>query len=128
MSSTSTDGRLVPILVAVLAALVVLVFLPLLFVGTGTMGFGSMGPGMMGTAQGGMWADGGALPGWTFVVGVVLQLLFLAVVAGGVYLAYRAVTDRDDEDPALAELRVAYARGDLTDDEYERRRDVLERD
>jgi putative membrane protein len=92
------------------------------------MGFGSMGPGMMGTAQGGMWADGGALPGWTFVVGVVLQLLFLAVVAGGVYLAYRAVTDRDDEDPALAELRVAYARGDLTDDEYERRRDVLERD
>ena len=125
MSSTTTDGRLVPIVVAVLA---VLVLFPLLFVGTGMMGYGSMGPWMMGSAPGGMWADGTALPGWTLVVGLVMQLLFLVVVAGGVYLVYRAVTGREDEDPALAELRVAYARGDLTDDEYERRRDVLERD
>jgi putative membrane protein len=78
---------------------------------------------MMGV-QGGMWGD--ATPGWVFVVSAVMQLAFLAVVVGGVYLVYRAST-RETEDDALAELRLAYARGDLDDDEYERRREVLER-
>ncbi|AUV80746.1 hypothetical protein C2R22_02985 [Salinigranum rubrum] len=120
MTTTSSDTRLVTV---VLAALAALVLLPLLFMGGGMMGYMGGGP-MMGV-QGGMWGD--ATPGWVFVVGAVMQLAFLAVVVGGVYLVYRAVT-RETEDDALAELRLAYARGDLDDDEYERRREVLERD
>jgi putative membrane protein len=120
MTTTSTDTRLVTL---VLAALVLIVLLPLLFVGGGMMGYMGGGP-MMG---GGMWADGSA-PGWVFVVGAVMQLAFLAVLVGGAYLVYRAVTRDADEDDALAELRLAYARGDLDDDEYERRREVLERE
>ncbi|WP_380678549.1 SHOCT domain-containing protein [Salinigranum sp. GCM10025319] len=123
MSTKSTDRRLVTI---VLVALGVLVVLPLLFMGGGMMGY--MGPGMMGGMWGGTWGDGGAIPGWLYVVGIVMRLLFLAVVVGGGYLVYRLVVDRADEDDALAELRLAYARGDLDDDEYERRREVLDRD
>jgi putative membrane protein len=123
MSTTATDRRLVTILLVALGALVVL---PLLFMGGGMMGY--MGPGMMGGMWGGTWGDGGAVPGWLYVVGIVMRLLFLAVVVGAGYLVYRLVVDRTDEDDALAELRLAYARGDLDDDEYERRREVLERD
>ena len=122
MSTRSTDRRLVTILLVTLGALGALVVLPLLFMGGGTMGY--MGPGMMG----GMWGDGGTVPGWLYVVGIALRLLVLAVVVGAGYLVYRVVADRTDEDDALAELRLAYARGDLDDDEYERRREVLERD
>jgi putative membrane protein len=74
-----------------------------------------------------MWG-GGAAPGWLFLVGVAVPLLFLAVVVGAGYLLYRAATGRSDEDDAVAALRLAYARGDVDDDEFERRREVLERD
>jgi putative membrane protein len=121
MPTTTTDRRLVALVVAALA---VLVLLPTLFMGGGMMGY--MGPGMMG----GMWGGtaSSAVPGWMFLVSAAMQLLFLAVVVGGLYLAYRAVTDRGESDDALAELRLAYARGDLDDEEYERRREVLDRD
>jgi putative membrane protein len=123
MTTNSIDRRLVPL---VLAALGVLVLLPVLLVGGGMMGYMGYGP-MMGV-QGGMWANGGAAPGWLFLVGAVLQLLFLAVAVGAGYLLSRAVTGRPGGDDALAALRLAYARGDLDDDEFERRRDVLDRD
>ncbi|WP_318567079.1 SHOCT domain-containing protein [Salinigranum marinum] len=124
MTTTSTDRRLVTL---ALAALGVLVILPVLLVGGGMMGYMGYGP-MMGGVQGGMWTDGGAAPGWLFLVGAAMRLLFLAVVVGAGYLLYRVATGRPDEDDALAELRLAYARGDLDDDEYERRREVLDRD
>ena len=123
MSTRSTDRRLVTI---ILVALGVLVVLPLLFMGGGMMGY--MGPGMMGGMWGGTGGGGGAVPGWLYVVGIVMRLLFLVVVVGAGYLVYRVVADGSDGDDALAELRLAYARGDLDDDEYERRREVLERD
>ena len=89
------------------------------------MGFGPMMGGMWG---GGMWGDG-TMMGWMGVVGTVIQLLFLAALVGGGYLIYRAGSiSESDSDRALNELRLAYARGDLTDDEYERRQEVLERD
>ncbi|WP_136590536.1 SHOCT domain-containing protein [Salinigranum halophilum] len=127
--TTTTNARIVTV---VLAALAVVVLLPLLFVGGGMMGTGPMGSGPMGFGpmmggQGGMWTAGTA-PGWLLVVNVVLRLAFLALVAVGGYLLYRALTRDADEDDALAELRLAYARGDLDDDEYERRREVLERE
>jgi uncharacterized membrane protein len=64
------------------------------------------------------------------LVWIVLALVVaLAVVVGAVYLGYRAVTTQDGSaDPALEELRAAYARGDLSEDEYERRRERLEAD
>jgi putative membrane protein len=117
MPTETDDSRLITILLIVVGAFVLF---PMVF-----MGFGPMMGGMWG---GGMWGDG-TVPGWMSVVGIVIPLLFLAVLVGGGYLVYRAVTDsRADSDQALEELRLAYARGDLTEDEYEQRRAALERD
>lgn len=105
-----------------LVALAVFFLLPLLF-----MGFGMMGTGMMGGTWGGhMWGDG-QTSGWFPLAGIAMQLLFLLVVVGGGYLLYRGLTDDDGSDPAMEELRSAYARGELSDDEYEQRRDALTR-
>jgi putative membrane protein len=61
------------------------------------------------------------------LISVGMQLLFLAIILGAIYFGYRAVTTQDgSSDPALEELRMAYARGDLSDEEYERRRERLE--
>ncbi|WP_135820847.1 SHOCT domain-containing protein [Halostella litorea] len=89
--------------------------------------------GMMGTGAGPMmggWGSGmgGAAPGWMLLFGVLMQLLFLGALVGAGYLVYRALTGADGDDPAVEELRLAYARGDLTDEEYDQRRDALERD
>ena len=54
---------------------------------------------------------------------------FLSALVGGAYLLYQAITGSEsDSDQALEELRLAYARGELTDEEYEQRREALERD
>jgi putative membrane protein len=126
MTTNSTDRRVVALVLLALGALVVL---PVLLVGAGVMGFGP-GGGMWGGGMGpgGTWGDAGA-PGWVLVLGVVTRLLFLAVVVGVGYLLYRAVTTgRSGSDRALEELRVAYARGDVDDEEFERRRETLERE
>jgi len=83
----------------------------------------------MGGMWGGhMWGDG-TVPGWMVLAGLLMQLLFLAALVGGGYLVYRAITGYgSDSDQALKELRLAYARGELTDEEYEQRKDTLERD
>lgn len=67
-------------------------------------GWGAMGAGSMGAG----W--------WGF-----LTLLLLVLAAGVlVSLARRGAFGSDDD--AITELRRAYARGDLSDEEYERRR------
>ncbi|MDF9747271.1 SHOCT domain-containing protein [Natrinema salsiterrestre] len=121
MATDTRDTRLVTIVLVTLGALVVL---PMLFMGVGLIGFGPMMGGMWGH---GAW-DGGTAPGWMPLVAVLMQLLFVAAVVGGGYFLYRSVTGADDSDRALEELRLAYARGDLDDDEYEQRRNTLERD
>ncbi|EMA10214.1 putative membrane protein [Haloarcula vallismortis] len=122
MPTKTDDTRLVTLLLVIIGA--VFIF-PLFFMGFGMMGFGPMMGGMWG---GGMWGDG-TMSGWMFVVGIVMQLLFLATLIGGGYLVYRAITETtSDPDQALEELRLAYARGELTDEEYEQRREALERD
>jgi putative membrane protein len=75
----------------------------------------------------GMWRDG---PGsWVVIAGIVMQFLFLAALVVAGYLVYRGVVQSSDStDRALDELRVAYARGELSDEEYENRRERLERD
>jgi len=122
MPTKTDDTRLVTLLLVIIGA--VFIF-PLFFMGFGMMGFGPMMGGMWG---GGMWGDG-TMSGWMFVVGIVMQLLFLAALIGGGYLVYRAITETtSDSDQALEELRLAYARGELTDEEYEQRREALEQD
>lgn len=119
MTTNTTDRRLVT---AVLVLLGVLLVLPVLF-----MGFGMSMGGMWGSGTG-MWG-GGTVSGWMLAVGVVTQLLLLAVLVGGGYLLYRSlVGSTDDTDRAMAELREAYARGDLTDEEFESRRERLKRE
>jgi putative membrane protein len=120
--SRNTDGtRPVTVVLIILGALVAV---PLVFMGFGMMGFGSM----MDSGGHGMWG-GGTAPGWLLLAGFVMQLLFFATIVGGGYLVYRTVTGTEsDPDRALEELRLAYARGDLTDEEYEKRREALERD
>ncbi|GAA0508950.1 putative membrane protein [Halorubrum aquaticum] len=122
MPKNIDDTRLVTILLIIIGAFVIF---PMVFMGFGMMGFGSMMGGMWG---GGMWGDG-TMSGWMFIVGIVMQILFLAAIIGGGYLIYRAVVGSESgSDQALEELRLAYARGDLTEDEYEQRREALERD
>lgn len=121
MSQHTADNSLVTLVLVVLGALLVL---PLLFMGFGMMGYGTM----MGGWEHGMWNGGGA-PGWFVLLGAVIRLGFLLAALAGVYLLYRFVTgDGEEPDQALAELRLAYARGDVTEEEYERRRKRLEDD
>lgn len=105
--------------VAILLIIGAFVLFPMFLMGFGMMGFGPM--------MGGTWG-GGTMPGWMSIIGLVMQLLFLAALVGGGYLLYRAVGRESGSDQALEELQLAYARGDLTDEEYEQRRAALERD
>ncbi|MFB6100954.1 MAG: SHOCT domain-containing protein [Haloplanus sp.] len=107
----------------VLLVLGALILLPIL-----TMGMG--GTMMGGPMTHGMWGGGTAMaPGWMLLLGVLGQVLFLVAIVGVGYLLYRGVTQAEsDTDDALAELRLAYARGDLSDEEFERRRETLQRE
>ena len=86
--------------------------------GFGMVGFGPMTGGLWG---GQVWSDG-TVPGWMVLIGVPMQLLFLAATVGEGHLTHRAVTTADSGTSQAEELRVAYARDDLTDEEYEQRK------
>ncbi|RYJ13093.1 SHOCT domain-containing protein [Halogeometricum borinquense] len=123
MATNTTNRRLIAL---VLIALGALILLPTLFMGFGTMGYGPM---MGGEMWGQMWGTGGTVPMWVPLAGLVMQLVFLAVIGAVAYLVYKAITGPERTgDRALEELRVAYARGDLTDEEYEDRRKTLKRE
>lgn len=128
MSTDTNDTRLVAIGFGIIGAFVLFLVFSMSF---GMMGFGPMTGGMWGSGHmwdGHMWGDG-TVSGWVVLVGLVMQLLFLLAIVGAGYLIYRALTTADDgHTGALEELRFAYARGDLTDEEYEQRKDTLERD
>ena len=114
--SSSNQLDTTTIILLILGAIVVL---PLLTMG---MGFG----GMMG--YGGMMGGYGTTSGWWPLVGMLVPLVFLLVLLGGGYLVFRRVTEsQSSHNPAMEELRMAYARGDITDEEFEARRDKLER-
>lgn len=61
------------------------------------------------------------------VWGLGMMLLFLLVLLGIRYALYRAFTSEKvaPHDPALEELHVAYARGGLTQEGFEQRRENL---
>ena len=111
-SNTLIQGILLIVAVIVLLPILLMFMMP-------TMG-------VMGGGMGGMWGTGTAMsPIWSFA----MMLLFLLVLVGIGYALYRAFTSERvaPSDPALEEIRVAYARGELTQEEFEQRRDDLER-
>ena len=113
-SSNQLDTTTIVLLI--LGAIIVLTLL------TMGMGFG----GMMG--YGGMMGGYGTTSGWWPLVGMLVQLVFLLLLLGGGYLVFRRVTaSQSSLNPAMEELRMAYARGDLTEEEFEARRNKLER-
>lgn len=82
---------------------------------------------MMGMMSG--WAGDASQTGMGMspIWGMGMMLLFLLVVLGMGYLIYWAFTGGplSDTDPALEELRLAYARGDLSEEEFKQRQDDL---
>ncbi|MGM0399392.1 MAG: SHOCT domain-containing protein [Halobacteriota archaeon] len=115
MASNDLDATTV-----VLLLLGVIVLLPLLMM---TIGVG----GMMG--YGGMTGQFGTTSGWVPLAGfLVMVLFFVLIIGGGVLLLQRASGGTREHDSAMEELRNAYARGDLSEEEFDRRKQKLERE
>lgn len=119
------DNDLVRLLVIVVA-LVLLVPLLMMVVAWPMMGMWGGGHMWSGSHiwDSGMWDGSGATWIW-FGMWVVMLLILL----GGGYLLYRGFERSESvgTDTALEELRIAYAQGELTDDEFEERRTRLRR-
>lgn len=84
---------------------------------TGLFGWG--GTGMMGSEFGHM-AGGGWGLGWMGALAV--PLLLVGVIGYLVMIAVDSDRAGSTDDEALTELRAAYARGDIDDEEFENRR------
>lgn len=116
---TQSDSLTRPLLLVVVA----IVLLPVLTMAVMMPMMGMWGWGHV--AGGGMW--GGTGGGWMWLVMWFVPLL---VIVGVGYLVYAGVrrADTEGDDAALEELRIAYARGDLSDEEFEHRRERLRRE
>ena len=126
MADSQPSSDVVRLVLVLLAVLVGIPFLLMaLFVPLGMMG--AWGVGM----HDGFGPNGGfgGIGGIELAVVVLTGLLPLVLLVGGGYLLYRYLqsdgTSFTRRDPAVEELRLAYARGDLTDEEYKQRRDQL---
>ena len=120
LSSMSTEDSLVRTILIVIAVLLLLPFLMMVLMlpVMGLWGWGHMWDGGMWNGVGGTWM-------W-----LLTSLVPLLLIIGIGYLLYSAIRQSGDRrtDPALEELKMAYARGDLSDEEFEKRRERLERD
>ncbi|RQH01768.1 SHOCT domain-containing protein [Natrarchaeobius oligotrophus] len=116
----ATDDSLVRTLLIVI---VVLLLLPFLVMALAMPLMGMWGGGHM--WNGGTWDAAGG--GWMWLLTGIVPLV-VALAIG--YLLYSALQQPDAgrTDPAIEELRTAYARGELSDEEFEKRRERLERD
>ena len=76
-----------------------------------------------------MW-NGGMNGSGVLGIWIVMWLVLLLILLGGGYLLYRTLTrpDRDTTDAAVEELRLAYAHGELSDEQFEERRERLRRE
>lgn len=104
------DRAFAPLILALLALVLVVAFVVFLaaavFLGWVTGGFGHVG----------------FMP----IVGVGGSILWLAVLVVIITLVFRAIQDDEGEDAAIEELRRAYARGDIGDEEYDARLERLQ--
>lgn len=111
----TTDETLVRALLLVVA---VIVLLPLVMMLVAVPMWGVMGGGHM-------W-NGTMAPGWSWILSWVV---LLAIFLGGGYLLFRTVARTSgSSDPAIDALRTSYARGNLTDEEFEERLERLRRE
>lgn len=115
----TTDDTLTRTLLIVLA---VIVLLPVLLMAVMMPMMGMWGWGHM---DGGMWSMTGGTWMW-----LGMWLVVLLVIGGVGYVLYTGVRQPAvaGADPAIEELRTAYARGDLSDEEFEERRTRLRRE
>ena len=97
------------------ASIAVLVLPVLVVLSPIVVGWSHMGDGMWGNW--GVW-------GWFWML--VMMLVPVVLIVAIAYLLYRAGSGQGG-DSAIEELRRAYARGDISDEEFERRRNRLER-
>jgi putative membrane protein len=116
-SQRRTDRKLV------FLALAALVLLPVV---TMAVAVPMMGPGHgMGWRSGMMGEHGGygMVPLWS----VLTILVWISVLGGGGYLLYRLLSGpgTTTSDPAIEALRVEYARGNISEEDYEERRTKL---
>jgi len=117
MSQTDTLTQTVLLVLLALIAIPLMMMTIVLMPLMGGFGWAHM--------SGWMWDGSG---GW---IGMLLIILIPLVVLFGVgYLIYQSLTAArtETEDDAIAELRQAYARGGISDDEFEMRRERLEQD
>lgn len=114
MATDETLGRTLLLIIAVILLLPVLMMV---------LAWPMMG--MWGGSH--MW-NGTTGVGW--VAMVFAWLVPLGIVLGVGYLLYRAFVGSQscESDRALEELRVAYARGELSDEKFEERRNRLRRE
>lgn len=116
----STNDPLVRSLLIIIA---VIVLLPVLMMAVMMPMVGMWGGGHM--WNGGMWDGMGATWMW-----LGMWVIGLAIIVGLGYLLYRALQSptSSEIDPAIEELRNAYARGEISDEEFEERRNRLQRE
>ncbi|WIV66784.1 SHOCT domain-containing protein [Natrialbaceae archaeon AArc-T1-2] len=111
----SESDDLVRLVVLVIAILLLAPIVMMLFM---TPMMGAHGP----------WVDAtnGVGWGWGWLFAWLVPLL--VVVAIG-YLVYRVIASPDSrDDAAMEELRIAYARGEISEEEFEERRRRLQRE
>lgn len=116
MSTQNNSDSTINTILLVLAAIVIA---PILMMVLAFPMFGMWG-GMMGGFGG-----SGVSPMW----GVGMFLVWLIVLVGIGYVIYRGVVSRGtaSSDPALEELRLTYARGEISEEEFETRQTKLTR-
>lgn len=73
-----------------------------------------------------MWGMMGGVGMMDGPVGLVMWLVPLVVVLALGYAVYSLLAGRERRDPAVEELREAYARGELTTEEFDERMEQLE--
>lgn len=88
-------------------------------------GMMSSGGGMMSSREG-MMSGGG--PGWMTLVPVGFFTAVAGLVGGAVYWGSRRNSGPDTDDSAVATLETRYARGEIDEEEFRRRREQLGRD
>lgn len=73
---------------------------------------------------GGMMMSVPRTGGFAFV-GLLMMLVVPLLLIAAIVILYRQWRDRDREDEALRELRLAFARGEIDREEFEERREAL---
>lgn len=71
--------------------------------------------------NGGMWDQPESVSAWVLVWGAILLILLM----GGYLLLKGSRNEAGQSDQAIEELRIAYAKGELTDEEFESRQERL---